>query len=407
MVAHDSRNFYARLPIVGDLEELANADSFRRLPADWHVAMSDVRDSTEAIRAGRYKQVNLLGAATVIAVLNAAGRIEIPFVFGGDGAALCVPDELLGDTRAALLRTQQLARRSFGLELRIATVPVAEIERAGFAIWVARYRVSEHYVQPVFAGGGMTWADRMLKDPASAPRYAVRPDATPPRANYEGLECRWQDIPSPHGETVSLMVRPMSEEPERQRATYVAVVAKVREIYGGDASCHPVSESGLSLALGARELAAEVGIRAGSVGRLGRWAYLQKVRGLVALGSVAMRLGLRARGTDWGRYKRTLVRNTEVRKFSDHYSQILSGTPAQRAALAAWLEERFAERELVYGLHVSDRAHMTCLVFDYAGRHLHFVDGADGGLFLAARALKERLRRAAAAPAACERRAEP
>jgi hypothetical protein len=34
---------------------------------------------------------------------------------------------------------------------------------------------------------------------------------------------------------------------------------------------------------------------------------------------------------------------------------------------------------------------MTCLVFDYAGRHLHFIDGADGGLFMAAKALKERL----------------
>jgi hypothetical protein len=34
---------------------------------------------------------------------------------------------------------------------------------------------------------------------------------------------------------------------------------------------------------------------------------------------------------------------------------------------------------------------MTCLVFDYAGRHLHFIDGADGGLFLAAKALKQRV----------------
>jgi len=34
---------------------------------------------------------------------------------------------------------------------------------------------------------------------------------------------------------------------------------------------------------------------------------------------------------------------------------------------------------------------MTCLVFDYAGRHLHFIDGADGGLFLAAKQFKQRL----------------
>jgi hypothetical protein len=36
-------------------------------------------------------------------------------------------------------------------------------------------------------------------------------------------------------------------------------------------------------------------------------------------------------------------------------------------------------------MHVTDRAHMTCLVFNYSGKHLHFIDGADGGLFLAAK----------------------
>ena len=79
----------------------------------------------------------------------------------------------------------------------------------------------------------------------------------------------------------------------------------------------------------------------------------------------------------------------------DIYRQILAGTEAQRAELNAWLEGRYARGELIYGLHVTDRAHMTCLVFNYAGKHLHFIDGADGGLFLAARAFKERAARLA------------
>ena len=86
----------------------------------------------------------------------------------------------------------------------------------------------------------------------------------------------------------------------------------------------------------------------------------------------------------------TAVRNADVRKFVDIYRQILAGTTAQRRALDVWLQERYTRGELVYGLHVTDRAQMICLVFDYAGNHLHFVDGADGGLFLAATAFKER-----------------
>jgi hypothetical protein len=111
----------------------------------------------------------------------------------------------------------------------------------------------------------------------------------------------------------------------------------------------------------------------------------------VALGWVLMKLGLRTEETDWSRYKETLVKNSDVRKFNDIFRQILAGTAAQRQALTAWLEERYSRRELAYGMHVTDRAHMTCLVFNYAGKHLHFIDGADGGLFLAAKAFKERV----------------
>ena len=110
----------------------------------------------------------------------------------------------------------------------------------------------------------------------------------------------------------------------------------------------------------------------------------------VLIGKVVMRLGLRTRQTDWSTYKSDLVRNADVRKFIDLYRHILAGNAAQREALCAWLDERYAQAELVYGVHVSDRAQMTCLVFDYSGRHLHFIDGADGGLFLAAKAFKKR-----------------
>jgi hypothetical protein len=120
----------------------------------------------------------------------------------------------------------------------------------------------------------------------------------------------------------------------------------------------------------------------------------------VVLGWFLMNFGVRTGETDWGRYKETLARNSDVRKFVDVYRQVLAGTEPQRNALSAWLEARYSRGELIYGLHVTDRAHMTCLVFNYAGKHLHFIDGADGGFFLAAKAFKERAARLAVASAA-------
>lgn len=46
----------------------------------------------------------------------------------------------------------------------------------------------------------------------------------------------------------------------------------------------------------------------------------------------------------------------------------------------------------MYGFHVSDRALMTCLVYEEQGRHIAFIDGADGGYALAAKVLKEKLK---------------
>ena len=169
----------------------------------------------------------------------------------------------------------------------------------------------------------------MLKDPASAPRYAVVPGSVAPRGNFDGLECRWQDIPSPHGETVSVMVKALAGD---SASVYRDLIAKVREIYGSDEACHPIHPPNLRITLASRQLGNEVGVRALGRGPLGRWLYLMQARFWVLVGWCFMNFGVRTAKTDWRRYKETLVRNADVRKFSDGFRQILAGNAAQRVA---------------------------------------------------------------------------
>src|SRR4029077_16242635 len=103
-------------------------------PGDWWVIVTDVKDSTKAIAAGRYKEVNTIGAATVIAILNVDRTIEIPYVFGGDGASLAVPPEMEQGARRALLGAQELAQTAFQMTLRIGMIRVSEL--AGRNEWV-------------------------------------------------------------------------------------------------------------------------------------------------------------------------------------------------------------------------------------------------------------------------------
>lgn len=393
MAASETGNssFYANLPLLTEFSNVGRQESYVPLPGNWHVVMCDVRNSTAAVEAGRYKNVNTLGAAVITAMLNAAGDTEIPFIFEGDGAMLCVPPELLDGARAALLHARTLAHQSFELDLRIATMPVASIREAGFNILVARYRVSEHYIQAVFAGGGMAYADQCMKDPVIGPRIRVDPGSIEAGGSFEGLECRWQDIPSRHGETVSIMVKALVKEAGEADRLYRELIDKVRDIYGADDACHPVWPPNLAFSFNGSQLANEVGVQTLGRSAWGKWRYLMKIRSIVLLGWFLIKFGLRTEETDWGRYKTILARNSDVKKFNDCFRQILAGNATQREALIAWLDQRFMARELVYGAHVANRAQMTCMVFNYSGRHLHFIDGANGGLSMAAKALKERL----------------
>lgn len=108
---------------------------------------SDIQGSTQAIKAGRYKQVNALGAASIIALLNAVHPLRIPYVFGGDGSTLCIPSTKREAVLAALLATRKMAEKSFGLGLRIGMVPMRDIVEAGFHVSVARYQPSEQLYQ--------------------------------------------------------------------------------------------------------------------------------------------------------------------------------------------------------------------------------------------------------------------
>ena len=85
--------FYAALPDFADFAEFTDPAHYRPAPADWLVVVTDIEGSTRAIAEGRYKDVNMLAAAGIVAVLNVVGGTEIPFVFGGDGATLLVPPD--------------------------------------------------------------------------------------------------------------------------------------------------------------------------------------------------------------------------------------------------------------------------------------------------------------------------
>ena len=86
-----SESFYAKMPAFTNFAELTQIENFQEVPSDWVVIITDVRSSTKAIEDGRYKDVNTIGAATIVSLNNVMEDGDYPFVFGGDGATAVIP----------------------------------------------------------------------------------------------------------------------------------------------------------------------------------------------------------------------------------------------------------------------------------------------------------------------------
>ena len=57
-----NEDFYSKLKQMDNLYLLANDEFYEKAPEDWYVIVSDVIGSTKAIEAGKYKEVNMVGA---------------------------------------------------------------------------------------------------------------------------------------------------------------------------------------------------------------------------------------------------------------------------------------------------------------------------------------------------------
>lgn len=385
-----TEHFYRDLPLLPSFLEVTNPDNFAPVPEDWFIVITDICNSTKAIEAGRYREVNLIGACSISVILNLARDHEVPFVFGGDGATVLVPAQLVHKVRKALPALQYMAKTAFNMGLRVGIVPVAHVVRAGYEVKVAKLKISENYSQAMLTGGGLNYATDLIKDPITAEVYNLT-DSRTAKADFSGLECRWQDIPSRHGEVVSLLVLAMAHHPEKNYQIYRDVIERIQEIYGDDDYVNPVSPGRLKLSFSSRKLMAETKLRAKSSRWLDRKLYLIQIKLENLLGFFFMKFKVTLGAMPWGSYREIVTAATDYKKFDDALRMTIAGTPAQRERLSHYLEEQLRAGKLVYGLHASDRALMTCLVFERHGRQVHFIDGADGGYALAAKPMKQQL----------------
>ncbi len=375
MTALDS-NFYETIPISEDFLGLSDPSQFTPLPADWVLGVADIVDSTGEIARGRYKTVNMVGAAVISGMINALGGKVFPYVFGGDGAAFAVPAADTEAARQTLAALRSWAKAEFQIALRAALVPVSDVRAAGRDLRVARYAPSSGVDYAMFSGGGLAWAEARMKSGeglVSPAEPGAQPDLT-------GLSCRWSNSRARNGQIVSLVIQPETDSNEKDFAELAQSVLSIAEAL--ERAGHPVPANGPPI----NWPPPGVGIDA-HVSRAGRNLTAQKLRLLIGnlLIALLFKSGIRLGQFEPAHYKKMVSRNADFRKFDDGLKMTLDCDPETLSQITQLLEDAQAKGDIRFGLHAQQEAMMTCFVPSATqDDHVHFVDGASGGYAQAA-----------------------
>lgn len=373
-------DFYDAVPRIASFDQLTDRARYLPLPDDWVIGTSDIVNSTGLVAEGKYKTVNMVGAAVISAVMNGLEGQPFPFVFGGDGANFALPPDKAALAQDVLARVVRWAEEEFGIELRAALVPLAEIRAAGGNVLVARYQASAGADYAMFAGRGLAWAEERMK----VGQFRIKAAPAGETPDLTGLSCRWSHMPARNGTILSLVVSPRPEAPIAQvMKVYDQIIAQAQQLERGGHPA-PAEGPGTDWPPKGASLEAHAARRGGSHLKARMKALFESF-----VAWVLIRTGISLGGFDARRYARIVGENADFRKLDDSLKMTLDCDDQTRAEIERILARAEAEGLIRYGTTLQEEAMMTCIVPSIlTDDHVHFIDGASGGYTMAARRIK-------------------
>lgn len=388
----NSHSFFKDLESFDQFKKIADGRVFKAAPDDWCIYIADIEKSTEAASDGRYKDVNLIGAACISAATNAVRTrfpdLEIAYVFGGDGATIAAPESVRDLIREAWVQLKAQAKVSFNLNLRAGCVPVAEIRKSGADVTIGRQRLSPGNHLAAFSGGGVSLAEHWIKNPAPDSSFLFSSENQTSTPDLTGLSCRWEPFETRHGVMISILVTATDQCLDTSQI-YGKVLDALESVLGRDANRNcPVSLETMRLQWSPSRSQSEALITQGQKPLF--WRQLTLLFQSLAHWTLE-KLGIKGGSYDAKHYKSEMQANTDYQRFDDALRLVLDCSEDETNRIEEVLEDFFKQGMICYGTHRANHALMTCLVFNLnQSQHVHFIDGGDGGFAVAAQDLKHR-----------------
>ncbi len=382
----NNTEFYKKLSYnnISIRELLKNENLFNAVPGNWVVIVTDIENSTKAIKNGGHNDVNLVATGSIITVLNKIKKINrkitIPYFFGGDGATFIVPKEFLEQVYVALENYSEHVEINFNLKLRVGQMQIEDIYANGVTLRIAKLKLNSFLMTPVVIGNGLKFAENLIKEKFTKNRDDKKDDFS---IDLEGMECRWNEIKPNSEEKKVICLLVMCNNEEKQAEVYTTIMDEIDYIFGSLSERTPITTLKLALNTSFDKIKNEM------YARLGRFdlIYLLKNWLITNFGKYYFRFF-----KDGKAYLYKVSQLSDTIMLDGSVNTVFSGTEKQISKLKLLLDSLESQQKIIYGIHATYASIMSCYIEDRDEKHIHFVDGTEGGYTTASRELKKKIK---------------
>ena len=378
-------NFYKNisknsLPLT-DL--LKDESLFYSVPKNWSIVVTDIENSTAAVANGFHNDVNLCATGSIITVLNTIKivnkKIEIPYFFGGDGSTFIIPNTILTPVLEALNNYSQHIKNTLNLNLRVGHLELEKVYNNNVTLRITKLRHNKYLTTPVVLGNGIKYAENVIKDNFKASQG----DASVLALNLEGMECRWDEIyPSQTEKKVICLLVNCNDE-KKQAEIYGTIMNEINYVFGDLNNRNPITALKLRLNTSIEKIKKEMHVKLGK----NKTSYLLNNWLITVFGKYYFKLFKAGK-----RYVYKVSQLSDTIMLDGSINTVISGTNKQVSRLQILLDDLESNNKIIYGLHTTHASIMSCYIQDRKEKHIHFVDGTEGGYTSAAIIFKEKLK---------------
>lgn len=364
---------------------LQNENLFSSVPKNWHVIVTDIEGSTKAVSEGKHNDVNLTATGSIIAVLNAIkkmdAKLRIPYFFGGDGATFIVPPSIKDELIKVLADYSLHIKKTLKLDLRVGNLKVDEIYNNKYTLRISKLKTNKYLTTPVILGNGLKFAESKIKEDFKG---NIDVNEAKIKIDLEGMECRWDEI-YPLGtdkKVACLLISATSET--RQAEIFNEIMNEIDYIFGDLQKRNPITIQNLKLKPTLEKIRKEMNARIGAFKR----SYLINNWLITFFGQYYFKF---FKAGKLYLYRVTQLSDTIM--LDGSINTVISGNEKQLGKLRFFLDSLETQKKIIYGLHKTYASVMSCYVEDREEKHIHFVDGTEGGYTTASVAYKIKLKK--------------